>query len=48
MHTQDMYHGEDGAVVSHVSDDTADHGHQVGVVSLKGSVRGHVLNDILQ
>ena len=42
------YHGEEHAVVSHVSDDAADHGHQSGVMLLKGSVRSDMLNHILK
>ena len=41
-------HGEEDGIVCHVGDDAADDGDQVGVVLLKGTVRQHVLDDVLQ
>lgn len=41
-------HGEDLIEVCHVSDDSVDDGDEIGIVRLKGSIRSHVLYDIIK
>ena len=47
-YAESTHHREEDAVVSDVCDDATDDGDQFRVVGLKGSVRIHMLDDIIQ